>query len=588
MNSGGVFILRVLFALMLAASMAATGMAAPLTKICQIQGSGFTSPLKDAAVRIQGVVSADFDQESLKGLFIQDDDCDNNPATSDGVFVSLGEQIDIASVGDLVEVNGIVHEDYGRTEIDAAPGDVSLLSRGKPLPLPVELVPPFDNDQSRAYFESLEGMLVKLSTACVVGPTNNRSNTWVIRADLGLARVFRDDPLGTGEIVSIGGEGHYEIEPAGKVGDRILDLEGVLDYSLGSYQMVLLDPPTLIPGSVPSFGVADDPGSGFTFATFNFNNLFDWIDDPNKDDDVLGEAEYHTRLDKLALTLHDDLGEPTFIAVQEVENDIVLVHLLARETIDADYDFIWQEGPDTRGIDIALVYRKDQVSVQGYEARQGCTSLVDGFGPDGNRDTSDPKNAVTCDTDGDGQLDGNRLFSRPPLVLQLQVNPGDDKILPLWVIANHWKSKLEDTDYQAYTASRRLKQARFVASLGKTILTTHPGANLIVLGDLNDFPDSESIARLTQTGLRNVMNDIPYASRYTYIYKGVSQILDYAFISPALSIHRVTPQPIHLNADYPTIYQDVPFHSYRSSDHDPILFHLDFLSHHVYLPLLGW
>ena len=48
--------------------------------------------------------------------------CDTNPATSDGIFVHLGERIDIISVGDLVEVNGTVVENYGRTEISAAPG----------------------------------------------------------------------------------------------------------------------------------------------------------------------------------------------------------------------------------------------------------------------------------------------------------------------------------------------------------------------------------------------------------------------------------------------------------------------------------
>ena len=140
--------------------------------------------------------------------------------------------------------------------------------------------------------------------------------------------------------------------------------------------------------------------------------------------------------------------------MQEVENDIVLAHLLAWEVIENDYDFIWKEGPDTRGIDVAMVYRLDQVSILGLEQRQGCTRLTDGFGPDGNRDIEDPQNAITCDTDGDGALDGNRLFSRPPLVAQLQVTLGEGKSLPLWVIINYWKSKLERFRLYAHTLPR--------------------------------------------------------------------------------------------------------------------------------------
>ncbi len=461
---------------------------------------------------------------------MQDANCDSNPATSDGIFVSLGERTNIVSVGDIVEVSGTVAENYGWTEISTAPSSVNLLSQGNPLPAEMELNPPFDNDQARA-IQFLEGMLVGLPVARVVGPTNSRSNTWVIRDDLGLERAFRDDLLGTGEIVCVGGEGHFEIEPSAKVGDQIQDLSGVLGFSLGTYRMVLLN--TALPDTWQRTFVG--PRAHFSsrihFRYFNLNNLFDWIDDPTKDDDVLTPTEYHRKLDKLALTLHDGMGEPAFIAVQEVENEIVLSHLLAREEFEAYYGFIWKDGPDTRSIDIAFVYRLDQVSVLGFKQRQGCTGLVDGFGPDSNRDIKDPQNVVFCDIDGDGTLDGNRLFSRPPLVVQLLVALEDGKSMPLWVIVNHWKSKLEDSDYQAYTLPRRVQQAQFVAALANEIFDAHPAANLIVLGDLNDFPNSLPLDRLTQARLRNVITDIPKTTRYTYIYQGVSQVLDYALIA---------------------------------------------------------
>jgi hypothetical protein len=587
MNSVGVFLLWVFLCLILAAGQVGGSSAAASVSICQIQDSGFTSPFNEVSVQTQGVVSADFDDDSAKGFFMQEDDCDSNPATSDGIFVHLGEKIDIVEVGERVEVSGTVAENYGRTEISAAAGQVKLLSKGNPLPGIVEMNPPFDKIQARAYFESLEGMLVNLPTANVVGPTGARDDTWVIRQDLGLARVFQCDPLGTGEIVCAGGEGHYQVEPSAKVGDQILGLSGVLDFSLGRYCMALLAQPSLIHGSVPATIMEPISSPGFTFATFNFNNLFDWIDDPDKDDEVLSESEYHKKLDKLALMIHFGMGEPAFIAVQEVENDIVLRHLLAREVIEAEYDFIWQEGPDRRGIDIALIYRLDQVSVMGFDQHQGCTQLADGLGPDGNRDPQDPQNEITCDTDGDGLLDGNRLFSRPPLVVKLQVALGDGESQALWVMINHWKSKLEDNDYQEYTLQRRVEQAQFVAALSNEIMHKHPGANLMIIGDLNDFPDSQPINILTQTGLRNVMVDIPEQQRYTFIYQGVSQVLDYALTSPSLAMHGIQSKPLHLNADFPTVYEGEALTAYRSSDHDPINFDLIFLSHQVYVPLVG-
>jgi hypothetical protein len=111
-------------------------------------------------------------------------------------------------------------------EINTAPSNVSLLLEENPLPTAVVLNPSFDNQQSRAYFEALEGMLMRLPMAGVVGPTGSRSDTWVIRNDLGLARVFQDDPLGTGEVVCVGMDGHYEIYPVAKVGDQVQSLSG--------------------------------------------------------------------------------------------------------------------------------------------------------------------------------------------------------------------------------------------------------------------------------------------------------------------------------------------------------------------------
>jgi predicted extracellular nuclease len=123
--------------------------AATSLSICQIQGDGFVSPYLNAAVTTHGVVIADFDSTSKKGFYIQDENCDSDAGTSDGIFVYLGSRILVVDVGDQIEVTGSVYEYYGLTEIAADHLDVTVISRGNPLPVPVELNPPQNNTAAR-------------------------------------------------------------------------------------------------------------------------------------------------------------------------------------------------------------------------------------------------------------------------------------------------------------------------------------------------------------------------------------------------------------------------------------------------------
>jgi len=148
------------------------------------------------------------------------------------------------------------------------------------------------------------------------------------------------------------------------------------------------------------------------------------------------------------------------------------------------------------------------VSLLGYQTLQGCTGLVDGLEPDGNDDPLNPQNALTCDRDGDGLLDGNRLFSRLPLLVHLELRPSGAPGGPvdLWLVVCHFKSKVQDTSAIPYTLPRRMEQARFVADLIAELLATHPATHLLVLGDLNDHPDSQPLAELFGRGLQNAMD----------------------------------------------------------------------------------
>lgn len=569
--------------------------AAPLVPICALQGNSFVSPYSGQTVRTQGLVIADLDETARRGLFIQAPGCDPDPATSDAVFVSLAASAEnVAAAGDLVEVEGLVQENYGLTELLASAAGVRLLARGQPLPEPLDLAPPFEYRAARWYFEARESMLAGLGQAVVVGPTGTSGQTWLIRGDLGFSRVFYDDPAGTAGIVCVDDGGLAEITPQAMVGDRATGLLGVIDYVLGTYCLQLTTRPTMAPQPPPLPPEAPAPGPGlFTLATYNLANLFDTFNDPAVDDTVLSAAEYQRRLQKHALLIGAALHQPDLLAVQEAENRAVLQALASRPEIAASYGIVWQDSPDRRGMDMAILYRLDRVTLLGYQVRQWCTPLVDGLGPDGNQDPINPANAVTCDTDGDGILDGNRMFSRPPLVAHFRLCSGGDSqgcsdgaAGELWVIANHFKSKVEDTATTAYTLPRRVQQAQFTAALVDELRRAQPGANVAVLGDLNDHPDSQPLAALVTAGLDDSLLPAARAERYTYIYEGVSQVLDYILVDIQSGLIATPAQPIHMNADYPADYANVGSSAYRSSDHDPVLIGLVLAPWRGFLPLV--
>jgi predicted extracellular nuclease len=218
---------------------------------------------------------------------------------------------------------------------------------------------------------------------------------------------------------------------------------------------------------------------------------------------------------------------------------------------------------------------------------------VDGLGPDGNQDIQNPQNDATCDLDGDGILDGNRLFSRPPLVAEIRVCAGACLAPPgvppapslvLTLIVNHFKSKTQDTEWNQYTLPRRVEQASFVASLVEEIQETDPGVHLAVIGDLNDYPDSAPVAQLESAGLAGVTNWLPPSERYTYIYQGVSQVLDYVLVNRMLLDERIEPQVIHINVDFPEILGNTVETILRSSDHDPLVVDFTMMPYKLWLP----
>ena len=121
-------------------------------------------------------------------------------------------------------------------------------------------------------------------------------------------------------------------------------------------------------------------GSSQRIMWWNAENLFDCQHDTLKEDyEFLPDGSYHWtpkrywhKLDNMARTIAavaDDGPWPMAIGLCEVENDTVLRDLTRRSPLRmARYAFIHEEGPDRRGVDVALLYDSLQFRPAGHTA----------------------------------------------------------------------------------------------------------------------------------------------------------------------------------------------------------------------------
>lgn len=196
--------------------------------------------------------------------------------------------------------------------------------------------------------------------------------------------------------------------------------------------------------------------SGLTVATYNVCNLFDTINDPGIHDMVLTPEAYRRRTINLARVI----GElaPDIITLCEVESAGVLRDLLAAAPLDTiPYRFIHYDSPDNRGIDVALLYRRDRVRPINSEPIR-----VQGDYP--TRDVLRAEFSITHTSIAD-----------------------TDKRLTVYAV--HLPSRRGG--YGRATRRREVIAAR----LGDMASREETGTGVIVMGDLNDNPTSKLVRR---------------------------------------------------------------------------------------------
>ena len=152
--------------------------------------------------------------------------------------------------------------------------------------------------------------------------------------------------------------------------------------------------------------------------------------------------------------------------------------------------------------------------------------------------------------------------SRKPLAAEFRF-----RSKTLFVIVNHFNSKGGDNPlfgrFQPPVRSsevQRHQQAQVVNDFVDQILDAYKNARVVVLGDLNDFEFSQTVQILEGGGvLVNLMDRLPKAERYSYVFEGNSQVLDQMLVSDKLDKRETSYDVVHVNAEFAD----------QASDHDP-------------------
>jgi predicted extracellular nuclease len=201
----------------------------------------------------------------------------------------------------------------------------------------------------------------------------------------------------------------------------------------------------------------------FKVMFYNVENFFDTRDDPLTNDDSFtpaGANHWNARkfIDKRNNIYKTIVAAgkglvPHIIGLCEVENRYVL-HQLTMQTPLSKYNYatVHYDSPDRRGIDVALLYMKDAFEVIVSRAYRAP------------------------------------LITRDILYVKGVTNDRDT----LHFFVNHWPSKRGG----AVSEKGRILVANLLKRVTDSIFNENRNANICIMGDFNDYPDSKSVKAL--------------------------------------------------------------------------------------------
>ncbi len=534
-----------------------------ITPIHEIQGPGAESPISGQTVTIEGVVTGIDDEIGASfgsgntirrfpedaGIFVQEEttDVDQNPDTSEGIFVGFVRDRGAYDPGEVVRVNGQVKEKFGQTILSETINREPETVGSAPVPEPVEIDPARAESQdpaTRPYYETIENMRVRLATGTANSGGTNKFGELFLTLGEERDRVFRTenppDLIATVDDAGAGDPDKPYIDPDGSTTeveadlfDRVSGAVGPLGFSFENYKIVVQ------PGALPAVA---DTGVAYPYeelspsgpkelriASFNVENYFPV--GGGLDGGIVGQEEFDEKTARLTDAVNDRLERPDVVAVQEVY-DLATLQALAASL--GGYTAYLEEGNDSRGIDVGFLV-KDTVQVVGV-TQYGKTAQ----GPAG-FDCSD--------------VDGG-LFDRPPLAAEIKAKGFGE----FTIYSNHFASKAAPDEC-------REAQAAFVRD--RVAELEEAGKRSVVAGDLNAFEDESALTTLEDgsTTLDNLWDTAPAEERYSFAFQGRLQTLDHVLVTDGLRSKVDDFRYAHFDNDY--FEREDPADGHHVSDHDP-------------------
>lgn len=219
----------------------------------------------------------------------------------------------------------------------------------------------------------------------------------------------------------------------------------------------------------------------FRIASYNVENLFDCRHDSLKNDyEFLPDAvrhwnytKYKKKLDNIArvITAIGGWTPPALVALCEVENDSVMRDLTRYSALrEADYRYVMTQSTDERGIDVALIYQRNLFKLI------SCQSLSVGKPQKSSRPTRD-------------------ILHVSGLILSKDT---------LDVFVAHFPSRsggAKESEPYRILAAQRLKEA------ADSISRIRNRAQIIILGDFNDYPNNKSVQQILKAEAPPLVSD---------------------------------------------------------------------------------
>ncbi len=293
----------------------------------------------------------------------------------------------------------------------------------------------------------------------------------------------------------------------------------------------------------------DEEASALRVVFYNVENLYDAQDDTLTNDDEFlpqGMRAWHI---KRFIKKTQDLGKtllaigeweaPGIIGLCEVENKYVLTQLLKNSALGRlNYQIVHYDSPDSRGIDVAMLYRKEKIRIL----------------------HSEPLRVV---------FPGPEARATRDILYAKGIALGADT---LHIFINHWPSKFGGL---MATEPLRYYTGAFLKTKADSIFRHDNSANIMMIGDFNDEPNEISMtqhlkARLDTLGIQsgelyNLMAPIyTRQNSGTHKFRENWSVIDQVVVSTSLIQNKgklmVHPRGAQIfNADF--LLEDDPVHT---------------------------